>query len=79
MVTHRLDEASNELGTAANNNTTITVDGQIRPTSAWDLQYLLTTSIHEATYFITYATILHFLHIFAILAILLHEKTTAIS
>lgn len=49
MVTHRLDEASTELGLAANNNTTITIDGQIRPTSTWDIQYLLTTSIDEQT------------------------------
>ncbi|MEM9820210.1 MAG: DUF5916 domain-containing protein [Bacteroidota bacterium] len=49
MVTHRLDEASSDLGTASNNNTTITLDGQIRPTSEWDIQYLLTTSIDEQT------------------------------
>ena len=49
MVTHRLDEASSELDLKSNNNTTITVDGQIRPTSEWDVQYLLSTSIDEAT------------------------------
>ncbi|MEM6317449.1 MAG: DUF5916 domain-containing protein [Bacteroidota bacterium] len=49
MITHRLDEASTELGVAGNNNTTITIDGQIRPTSEWDIQYLLTTSIDEQT------------------------------
>ncbi len=47
MVTYRGDDASNELGLEANNNTTITIDGQIRPTSVWDIQYILTTSIDE--------------------------------
>lgn len=47
MVTHRLDE---EFGSQnLNNNTTITVDGQIRPTSEWDIQYIMTTSIDEET------------------------------
>ncbi|MEL6696966.1 MAG: DUF5916 domain-containing protein [Bacteroidota bacterium] len=49
MVTHRLDEASNQLGQAANNNTTVTIDGQIRPKSQWDIQYMLTTSIDEGS------------------------------
>ncbi|MEO1257233.1 MAG: DUF5916 domain-containing protein [Bacteroidota bacterium] len=47
MVTHRLDEASDELGSAANNNTTVTLDGQIRPTSEWDVQYLFSASMDE--------------------------------
>ena len=49
MVTQRSDEESEGLGLAANHNTTITVDGRIRPTSEWDIQYLLTTSIDEET------------------------------
>ncbi|MEM9847791.1 MAG: DUF5916 domain-containing protein [Bacteroidota bacterium] len=49
MLTHRLDEASSELGLDANNNTTFTIDGQFRPTSQWDIKYLLTTSIDEGT------------------------------
>ncbi|MEL6133119.1 MAG: DUF5916 domain-containing protein, partial [Bacteroidota bacterium] len=49
MVTHRLDEASTSLGVPTNNNTTFTVDGQIRPKSQWDIQYLLTSSIDEQT------------------------------
>ena len=49
MVTHRLDEASTELGLTSNNNTTITLDGQIRPTSEWDIQYLFSTSLDEQT------------------------------
>ncbi|MEM6700616.1 MAG: DUF5916 domain-containing protein, partial [Bacteroidota bacterium] len=49
MLTHRLDEASSELGLAANNNTTLTIDGQFRPTSEWDMNYMFTTSIDERT------------------------------
>ena len=49
MVTNRFDEASGPLGSDSNINTTVTVDGRIRPTSEWDLQYLATTSIDETT------------------------------
>ncbi len=49
MVTHRLDEANESLGLASNKNTTITVDGQIRPSSEWDIQYLASASIDETT------------------------------
>lgn len=49
MVTHRLDESSSELDLASNNNTTFTLDGQIRPSSQVDIQYILTTSIDEQT------------------------------
>jgi len=49
MVTQRSDEASSELDTAANSNTTISIDGQIRPTSEWDIQYLASSSIDEAS------------------------------
>lgn len=49
MATHRLDQGSAKLGLEANNNATFTLDGQIRPTSEWDIQYLLTTSIDEQT------------------------------
>jgi len=49
MITHRLDEESTELGLSSNNNTTFTLDGQIRPTSQWDIQYLFTSSIDEQT------------------------------
>lgn len=47
MLTHRLDEAHDDLGFLQNNNTTISIDGQIRPTSELDIQYLLTSSIDE--------------------------------
>ncbi len=49
MVTHRYDDSFSELGLESNNNTTVTIDGQIRPTSQWDIQYLLSTSIDEIT------------------------------
>lgn len=49
MVTHRLDDSHSGLNLESNNNTTITVDGQIRPKSQWDIQYLLSTSIDEQT------------------------------
>ncbi|MEL6846314.1 MAG: hypothetical protein AAFP02_24160, partial [Bacteroidota bacterium] len=55
MVTHRLDEASSQLGLVANNNTTVTIDGQIRPKSQWDIQYMLTTSIDEGSGEVGYA------------------------
>ncbi|MEO1450743.1 MAG: DUF5916 domain-containing protein, partial [Bacteroidota bacterium] len=47
MLTHRFDEAS--LNRNPNQNTTITLDGQIRPKSQLDIQYLLSTSIDEAS------------------------------
>ncbi|MCK8521257.1 carbohydrate binding family 9 domain-containing protein [Aquimarina sp. D1M17] len=49
MLTHRLDDSNNDLNLDRNNNTTITIDGQIRPTSQWDIQYLLSTSLDELT------------------------------
>jgi len=48
MVTHRLDEASGDLGLDQQNNSTITIDGLIRPSSIWSINYLATASIdHE--------------------------------
>lgn len=44
MLTHRLDESTANLNLSQNNNTTATVDGQFRPTSAWDIQYMLSSS-----------------------------------
>lgn len=49
MVTHRLDDSYSELGLESNNNTTISLDGQIRPTSQWDIQYLFSSSIDEVS------------------------------
>ena len=47
MLTHRLDENSDALDRNGNNNTTLTIDGQIRPTSSWDIQYILSSSMDE--------------------------------
>ena len=49
MVTHRLDESFSQQNLKSNNNTTVTIDGQIRPTSQLDIQYILTSSIDELT------------------------------
>ncbi|MEM7104727.1 MAG: DUF5916 domain-containing protein [Bacteroidota bacterium] len=49
MVTHRLDEEAILLDMAANNNTTVSIDGQLRPSSALDIQYLFTSSFDEGT------------------------------
>jgi len=45
MATHRLDQQSNELGLAQSNNTTLTIDGLIRPTDEITVEYMLTSSI----------------------------------
>ncbi len=44
MFTHRLDEQSSELGREQNNNTTLTVDGLIRPKDTWTISYMVTSS-----------------------------------
>ncbi len=44
MVTHRLDEKSETLNTKQNNNTTVTLDGFIRPTDEWSVSYMLSGS-----------------------------------
>ncbi|MBU2912580.1 carbohydrate binding family 9 domain-containing protein [Reichenbachiella agariperforans] len=44
MFTHRLDEASEELRVTQSNNTTLTVDGLIRPKSELTFSYLLSGS-----------------------------------
>jgi len=49
MITQRSDESAGAIMLEPNSNTTITVDGQIRPTSEWNIQYFATTSIDEAT------------------------------
>jgi len=48
MFTHRLDEPSNSLALSRQNNSTITIDGLIRPSSIWSINYLASASIdHE--------------------------------
>ncbi|MEM6879440.1 MAG: DUF5916 domain-containing protein [Bacteroidota bacterium] len=55
MLTHRLDESDDQLGLSAKNNTTITVDGQVRPTSEWNIRYMLSSSIDEQSQTTGYA------------------------
>ncbi|MEM7552268.1 MAG: DUF5916 domain-containing protein [Bacteroidota bacterium] len=44
MVTHRLDEQSAELGRAQSNNTTLTIDGFLRPTDDLTISYMVSGS-----------------------------------
>ncbi|SDM70799.1 Carbohydrate family 9 binding domain-like [Catalinimonas alkaloidigena] len=44
MATHRLDEASSELGTQRSHNTTLTIDGLIRPRNELTVTYMLSGS-----------------------------------
>lgn len=44
MLTHKLDEANAEKGFSEKNNTTLTVDGLIRPNDSWTVTYLLSGS-----------------------------------
>ncbi|MEL7423610.1 MAG: DUF5916 domain-containing protein [Bacteroidota bacterium] len=47
MLTQRVDTESDLLNLGQNNNTTVTVDGQIRPSSELDIQYMASTSLDE--------------------------------
>lgn len=49
MVTYRRDDASETLDTESQNNTTITIDGQIRPKAEIFISYLLSTSLDSET------------------------------
>ena len=49
MVTYRLDDTSNALGISSRSNTTISIDGLIRPKSEVTLTYLLSTSMDSET------------------------------
>lgn len=49
MFTHRLDEPSNTLNLSRQNNSTITIDGLIRPSSIWSINYLASASIDYET------------------------------
>lgn len=44
MVTHRLDEANKGKGFLQHNNTTINLDGFLRPDNSWTVKYLLSLS-----------------------------------
>ncbi|WP_431158084.1 DUF5916 domain-containing protein [Winogradskyella poriferorum] len=45
MVTHRLNDSSNDLSLSSSSNTTITVDGFIRPKPEMSISYMLSSSI----------------------------------
>ncbi|MDN3204440.1 DUF5916 domain-containing protein [Algoriphagus sediminis] len=49
MLTHRMDMSSNELGENTKNNTTVTVDGFIRPTDEWTVSYMVSGSRDNST------------------------------
>lgn len=44
MLTHRFDQRDGENGFAANHNTTLTLDGFVRPSEDWTVQYLASVS-----------------------------------
>lgn len=44
MMTHRYDQSYKSKGFSAQNNTTLTFDGIIRPNDQWTIQYMLTSS-----------------------------------
>ncbi len=44
MLTHRMDEASSELGTAQRHNSTLTIDGLIRPKDELTISYMVSAS-----------------------------------
>lgn len=49
MMTHRTNDGHDGQGVQKNHNTTVTLDGQIRPTSQWNIQYLLSSSMDKLT------------------------------
>ncbi|MCR9228282.1 MAG: carbohydrate binding family 9 domain-containing protein [Flavobacteriaceae bacterium] len=49
MVTYRLDDTAQDLGIASRNNTTLSIDGLIRPKSEITLTYLLSSSLDSET------------------------------
>lgn len=44
MITHRLDEESDELGVQKSHNTTVTIDGFVRPKDTWTVSYMVSGS-----------------------------------
>ena len=49
MVTYRRNDSSSDLGIAGRNNTTISIDGFIRPKAEITLSYLVSTSLDSET------------------------------
>ncbi|MBV6644048.1 MAG: carbohydrate binding family 9 domain-containing protein [Cyclobacteriaceae bacterium] len=44
MLTHRMDEQSSELGVQQSDNTTLTIDGFVRPKDTWSISYMISGS-----------------------------------
>ena len=44
MLTHRLDEQLSEAGISQSNNTTVTIDGLVRPKDQWTISYMISGS-----------------------------------
>lgn len=55
MLTHRLDETDDRIGLKEKNNTTLSVDGFIRPKDVFNIQYLLSASRDNSNDSIGYA------------------------
>lgn len=55
MLTHRADQASNELGLTKSHNSTLTLDGFIRPRDEWTISYMLSASKNDGTDTVGYA------------------------
>ncbi len=49
MTTHRWDERSDNLGTAQSHNSTVTVDGLLRPRDEWTVSYMVSGSRDNAS------------------------------
>lgn len=55
MLTHRLNEVNRQLDLSEENNTTLTVDGLIRPKDEWTYTYMLSASKDELSKDLGYA------------------------
>lgn len=44
MLTHRLDEANSSKGFSLHNNTTVSIDGFLRPANSWQVEYMISSS-----------------------------------
>ena len=55
MITHRIDDSFTPKNSKIRNNTTITLDGFIRPTQEISVSYLMSTSVDSEVYGLGYA------------------------
>lgn len=49
MLTHRTDQQMESIGLGQQNNTTLTLDGFVRPKDEWTISYMLSGSYDDAT------------------------------